>query len=155
MEVWKTIEGYENYEVSNLGNVKSLNYGKERILKTSLDINGYLRVNLYSNKKVKSFKIHQLVGIVFLNHKPNGRTLVINHINFIRTDNRIGNLEIVTMRENGNRKHVKSSSKYVGVSTHLNKWRATIKVNKKNIHLGLFNTEIEASEAYQNALHNL
>lgn len=157
-EIWKKIKDYPNYQVSNLGNVKSLNYNGtkiERTLKPSLDINGYLRINLYNNCKMKYFKIHQLVAIVFLNHIPDGRNLVVNHINFVKTDNRLENLEIVTMRENSNKKHLKSSSQYVGVSKHLNKWRAIIKIKQKNTHLGLFETEIEASNAYQKALHNL
>ena len=158
MEFWKTIEGFENYQVSNLGNVKSLNYNgtkKEKILKPNLDKFGYLRVNLYSNKKMKYFKIHQLVAIEFLNHIPNKITLVVNHKNFIKTDNRLENLEIITSRENSNKKHIKSNSKYVGVTKHCNKWRSQITINGKLKHLGLFNTEIEASLAYQNKLHSL
>ncbi len=50
MEVWKKIKGFENYQVSNLGRVKSLNRKKELILKGGIDTNGYKIVCLRSNR---------------------------------------------------------------------------------------------------------
>jgi len=149
MEIWKTIEKYPDYQISNLGNVKSLKFGKEKILKQWIDDLGYCRVDLIKNEKV-----HQLVAIAFLNHNPCKYKLVINHKNFNRQDNRVENLEIVTQRENANRAHIKSSSKYVGVSWHKGskKWMSRIVINGKRKHLGYFFEEIEASNAYQNAL---
>ena len=150
MEIWKTIEKYPDYQISNLGNVKSLKFGKEKILKQWIDDLGYCRVDLIKNEKV-----HQLVAIAFLNHNPCKYKLVINHKNFNRQDNRVENLEIVTQRENANRAHIKSSSKYVGVSWYKygNKnWRARIVINGKQKNIGYYKTEIEASNAYQNAL---
>ena len=149
MEIWKTIEKYPDYQISNLGNVKSLKFRKDRILKQWIDDLGYCRVDLIKNEKV-----HQLVAIAFLNHNPCKYKLVINHKNFNRQDNRVENLEIVTQRENANRAHIKSSSKYVGVSWHKGskKWMSRIVINGKRKHLGYFFEEIEASNAYQNAL---
>lgn len=161
MEVWKSIEDYEGlYEISNLGNVKSLNYKhtkKEGILAKCNNRNGYLTVNLFKNRKVKTRRIHQLVALAFLNHKPCGYELVINHINHIKTDNRLENLEIVTHRENSNKKHIKSFSQYTGVywCKRTNKWLSQITINKKRNHLGYFDTEIEAHNAYQNKLLTL
>ena len=162
-EIWKDIPNYEGYyQVSNLGNVKSLarfnNLGKrvkERVLKNLVNTTkGYLVVNLSKIGLVKTKQIHQLVAESFLNHKPNGHKLVVNHKNFNRQDNRVENLEIVTQRENANRAHIKSSSKYVGVSWHKGskKWMSRIVINGKRKHLGYFFEEIEASNAYQNAL---
>ena len=149
MEIWKTIEKYPDYQISNLGNVKSLKFEKEKILKQWIDDLGYCRVDLIKNEKV-----HQLVAIAFLNHNPCKYKLVINHKNFNRQDNRVENLEIVTQRENANKAHIKSSSKYVGVSWHKGskKWMSRIVINGKRKHLGYFFEEIEASNAYQNAL---
>lgn len=150
MEIWKTVEGFEDYQISNLGRVKSLKFGRERILKQWIDDKGYCRVDLKKNEKV-----HQLMAINFLNHKPCGYKLVVNHKNLIRTDNRLDNLEIVTARENTNRAHIENSSKYVGVSCYNygNKnWRARIVINGKQKVIGYYKTEIEASNAYQNAL---
>ena len=157
MEEFRTIKNFENYQVSNLGNVKSLRFNKERILKKCLDTDGYYRVGLYSNNKLYNKQVHQLVTISFLNHIPCGCKLVVNHINFIRTDNRLENLEIITQRENVNQKHLPSTSKYTGVSWNKNskKWHSQIIIDKKRVHLGFFINEIDASNAYQKALFNL
>lgn len=166
--IWKNIEGYPNYMVSNYGNVKSLqrklyNVRKKKItvikekIKKPFISSGYYRIELWNNGISKKYQVHQLVAMAFLNHKPNGNTLVINHINFIKTDNRLENLEIVTSRENGNQKHLKSSSKYTGVSwcKRDKKWRAQIWISGKLKQLGSFNSEIEASNKYENMLNNI
>lgn len=153
-EIWKEIEGFENYEVSNLGMVRSLKFNKEKILKHGIDDSGYLKVNLYINSNKKSRRIHQLVAVAFLNHTPCGYELVVNHINFDKLNNRVDNLEIVTNRENTNLKHIKSSSRYTGVSwdENANKWRSQIRINGKQKYIGLFTNEIDANNAYQKAL---
>jgi hypothetical protein len=69
----------------------------------------------------------------------------------------LDNLEIVTARENSNKKHLKSSSKYIGVcfEKESKKWVASISLKGKQKKLGRFDCEIKASEAYQNALKTL
>lgn len=70
-EIWKDIPEYENRcQVSNFGRVKSLLTNK--ILKPNNDGYNRLYVSIYRNKKSKSIKIHKLVAIAFLNHKPCG-----------------------------------------------------------------------------------
>lgn len=157
MEVWKKIEGYEDYEVSSLGNVRSIKFGKERKVSYNKHEYGYLMVVLFKNGKRKMFTIHQLVAVAFLNHNICGYKNVINHKNFITSDNRVENLEIVTARENSNKKHIKSSSKYTGVSFHKRDkvWQSIIFVNGKNKQLGSFKTEIEAHNAYQDYLKTI
>jgi hypothetical protein len=168
-EIWKPVKGYEGiYEVSNLGRVKSLerivkrSNGKkytvnEIILKGILNSNKYLTIHLHNQGVQKTKYIHKLVAESFLNHTPCGYKLVVNHINFDRKDNRVENLEIVTARENTNQKHLKSSSDYTGVSWHkpTKKWQATISINSKLKHLGLFTDEYQAHLAYQSALAQL
>lgn len=158
VEIYKDVIGYEGiYQVSNLGNVKSLRYNKEKILKPSKNVHGYFQVVIVLNCERKTRMVHQLVAECFLNHKRCGFELVINHIDFNKTNNKLDNLEIVTNRENSNKKHLKSSSKYIGVywSGLHNKWRASISINSRNKHLGLFTNELEASEAYQKELLNI
>jgi len=156
MEVWETIKNYPDYQISNYGRVKSLKHGKVKMLKGGIDINGYKLISLY-NPKQKTFKVHKLVAIHFLNHIPCGWELVINHKDFNKLNNHIDNLEIITSRENTNKKHLKSSSQYVGVSWHklTEKWSAYISIKGKINHLGIFEKEIDAHNAYQNKLKEL
>ena len=164
-EIFKAIKGYEGiYQVSNFGRVKSLEREvkrvkgiktlKERILKTSVDNRGYFNVGLYKNREKKTRTVHQLVCESFLNHTPCGYKLIINHIDFNPLNNNVDNLEIISQRENTNRKHIKSSSIYTGVSWHKGskKWQAYIAINGKLKYLGYFHCEIKASEAYQKEL---
>jgi len=164
MEIWKKIEGFENYEVSNYGNVKSLKFGKERILKKAITEN-YEIVTIFNNGIRNQRMVHQFVAMTFLNHKPNGMNLVVDHINGIRNDNRVENLQIITQRENINKKikiikqnkpiEIKKSI-YIGVYwiEKNDKWRSIISLNGKLKHLGCFTKEIEAYNAYKKALEN-
>lgn len=155
MEIWKKIIGFEDYKISTLGRVKSFKYGKEKILKLSILTSGYKAVHL-SKKNVKNTKkIHQLVAIAFLNHNPCGMKLVVNHKDFNKLNNNVENLEIVTQRENANKKHIKSTSKYVGVfwEKNANKWRSRICLKTGRKDLGLFKNEYDAHLAYQKELN--
>jgi len=166
IEEWRDIPNYEGiYKISDLGRIKSLSriilkkrkypsISKEKILKLGKDNRGYSNIVLCFNSKRKTRKVHQLVAIAFLNHTVCGSILVINHKNFIKTDNKKLNLEIVTSRENSNRQHIKSASKYTGVSwcNKTKKWRARIGIKFYRKHLGLFINEIDAYNAYQKAL---
>ena len=157
IEIFKDIPGYEGmYQVSNLGNVKSLKYNKERVLKQCTDSNGYYHVTLCGliNKKIK---IHKLVAMVFLGHKPCGYEIVVDHINNIVTDNRVENLQLISNRENCSKDKIGFTSKFIGVFLRngSDKWISSIKIKGKTKHLGRFNTEIEASKAYQNELKKL
>lgn len=162
-EEFKDVEGYEGlYQISNLGNLKSLSrqvcnssgcrITKEKILCKRINKAGYFQIGLFKDLKSKTFTMHQLVAMAFLNHnKSNG--LIIDHINNNSLDNRLQNLQLITQRENLS-KDKKGSSKYTGVGWYnrLNKWSSTISINRKSYHLGLFNTELEASEIYQKSL---
>jgi len=157
IEQWNTIKDYPNYKISDLGRVKSLCKSKAIILVQSNGSGGYKNVGLYENGIMKTKYVHKLVSISFLDHIPCEYELVINHKNFIRTDNRVENLEITTPRDNSNAKHLKSSSKYTGVHwcKRQNKWIATILINKKKKYIGQFKNEIDASIAYENKLKTI
>ncbi len=102
-EVWKPVVGYEGlYQVSNLGRIKSTNYKthkNEKILKLFKDYKGYLYVCLRKHGKAKFLKVHRLVLFAFMPQTDLFKNQV-NHINEIKTDNRLENLEWVTAREN-------------------------------------------------------
>lgn len=109
-EIWRPIKGYEGlYEVSNLGRVKSIEryilsgkgYGLHKyggkVLKSGSS-NGYLRVSLCKDKHIGHFSVHRLVAEAFIpnpDSKPE-----IDHINTVRNDNRVENLQWVTKQEN-------------------------------------------------------
>ena len=103
IEEWKDIPGYE-YQVSNLGRVKSLK--RDIILSQRKDYAGYFYVNLYGVKR-KTYKVHQLVAMAFLNHTPCGMSHVIDHINNNKEDNRVANLQVISCKLN-NQKDKKS-----------------------------------------------
>tara|TARA_R110000822_G_scaffold10142_4_gene38597 strand:- start:549 stop:1061 length:513 start_codon:yes stop_codon:yes gene_type:complete len=160
IEVWKNIPSFKNYQVSNLGNVRSLNYrktGKTKVLIKSLNSRGRYSVNLYKNNKMYSgLNISVLVAKAFLNHKPNGGMVVVDHINNIKKNDNLYNLQVITQRENST-KDRKGTSKYVGVywNKSSSKWQSTIYINGKYKYLGIYKSEQKASQAYQNELKNI
>ena len=99
-EVWKDILGYEGlYQVSNLGRVKSIGYGKERILKPG-SCRGYLFVSLCKNHKIKYCRIHRLVAQSFI---PNPKNLpMVNHKDENPSNNSVENLEWCDAKYNNN-----------------------------------------------------
>lgn len=94
IEIWKQIKGYDEYQVSNLGRVKS----KYRVLTATPTDKGYLRVNITKKGKSKSFRVHRLVAEAFIPNPDNKPQ--VDHINTDRTDNRVENLRWVTGKEN-------------------------------------------------------
>ena len=107
IEIWKYIKGFEGlYQVSNLGRVKSLeridalgHRLKEKILKPRLD-NRYYQVCLCKQSIKKNYRVHRLVWEAFNGQIPEG--LQVNHINEVKTDNRLSNLNLMTAKENTN-----------------------------------------------------
>lgn len=98
-ELWKSIDGFPNYEVSNQGRVRNKKTGK--ILKPDACRDGYLRVTLYGDKGPKHFFIHVLVAKMFIGDKPAG--LEVDHLNGDKSNNRVENLQYCTSKENKER----------------------------------------------------
>ncbi len=99
IEEWKDIKGYKgHYMISDRGRVKSLKFGKTKILNSRISKNGYDECYLSIDGKGKQVKVHRLVLQHFLlnpENKPH-----VNHINSKRDDNRLENLEWCTNKEN-------------------------------------------------------
>ena len=100
-EIWCTIKGYESlYEVSDQGRVRSLKFGKERILKPQRIKTGYLKVCLCKNGEIKQCLVHRLVAQAFI---PNPQNLPeVNHKDENKTNNSVQNLEWCDRKYNQN-----------------------------------------------------
>lgn len=168
MEIWKTIEGYEDYKVSSFGKVKSLErfidrsdntkqHIKERILKYGISNSGYFHVVITKDKKRKTIYVHKLVAMAFLNHMPIGKEIVIDHVDNNKLNNNLYNLQIITARENLSKDKKECSSKYTGVYLHktTNKWVSNIRINGIKKHIGYFENELDASNAYKKVLSEI
>ncbi len=152
IEVWRDIPNYEdNYQVSNLGNVRSLKNNKIKLLKKTLNNNKRFRVGLSLKGKARVKDVHVLVAIAFLKHTPCGMEIVVDHIDNNSLNNKLYKLQLITQRKNCS-KDKKGYSNYTGVTYHKGKYMAYIKINNKQKHLGYFKAEKEAAQAYQNEL---
>ncbi len=126
MEIWKTIKDFENYQVSNLGRIKSFTKGSEKILKTALNTNKYYWVRLFNKDKSKCKLVHSLVAEYFLENKLN--LPFINHIDGCKTNNKVFNLEWCTQKQNVNHAWSLGLNKISEKQIILFKERVSIKV---------------------------
>jgi hypothetical protein len=146
-EIWvKTHEYDYDYYLSNMGRIKL----GDKIVKQYLDKDFYCLCHLKINGKIKLFRVHRIIARCFIENKDNKAQ--INHINSNPKDNRIQNLEWVSHSENNIHKFLNKnkSSMYVGVTyvSRDKKWLSQIQINKKKIHVGYFDNELDAYNAY-------
>lgn len=111
-EIWKDIPGYEGYQVSDFGRVRTHNkttftekHGvriwKNRILKyKSQNIRTGYRVDLWKNGKPHTMLVARLVAFTFYNQDINNHKLTVNHMDGNRLNNKLSNLELITLKEN-------------------------------------------------------
>lgn len=136
-----TIECAPDYKIDIEGNVYSKHSNK--LLKGAIEDKGYRRLCLMVNGVRKNLYLHRLIASAF---KPNPNNYqFVDHINGIRTDNRIDNLNWVNAQQN---QHNMRSAKGYCFDNQKNKWKAYIKCDCKAKHLGFFDTEAEAHQAY-------
>lgn len=130
--MWKDIPNLQSYQVNELGEVRTLDYGHKgitKILKQSKTEKGYLKVNINGKPK----RVHRLVAMAFLDNYS--EKLEINHKNGIKTDNSINNVEMVTPKQNSWHRHY--------VLGKCVKPVAMIDINTKNI-INKFRSVMEA-----------
>lgn len=109
---------------------------------------GYISIHIYN----KTYRAHRLAWLYVYGEWPNG---FLDHINLVRTDNRIANLRIATPSQNNANQPLTSrnSSGFKGVTWNKRsgKWQAAIKVSGKSFYLGLFDSPEDAHDAYLKA----
>ena len=123
MEEWRVINDYPNYSISNLGNVKNNKTGK--FLKSCVK-GGYLHISLTNDKIKKTFKVHRLVALAFIENPENKSD--VNHKNKNKLDNTLWNLEWMTRREN-------NQHKCIGLIYKSNKNKKIIRLSKDNAEI--------------------
>lgn len=129
MEKWKIIKGYSNYQVSNIGNVRTIDYnhtGKMKNLKIFKNIYGYPACNLMQNGVRQRKLIHRLVAEAFIPNLLNKKT--VNHKDGNKKNNVINNLEWMTVSENLKHSHANGLVNYSKGENHY-----MAKLSTKNI----------------------
>jgi len=148
MEIWKDIKGFEGlYQASNLGFIRNKN---NKLLKDRFR-GGYKSAVLYKNNLAKTYSVHRLIAITFIENK--NQLDCVNHIDGNKYNNNLTNLEWVSIRENLTYRY-KNRTLPTGVSKvkKCNKFTAQIYVNKTKLYLGNFDTIEDANKVYLQAV---
>ena len=118
---------------------------KDRVFR--LSHNGYPRVSIGSKKNQRTYLVHNVITLCYLGEKPQGYQT--DHINSIRTDNRLENLQYITKQQNIQKIKTKNGRNVKGCYlTKYGTYRAQIAVDYKLFNLGTYDTEEEARQAY-------
>lgn len=175
-EVWKDIPGFEGYQISNTGRLRSCRVkGKSTITGSTYALSDIWKdvkittrgdkkyprpfavIRKFGLRKSYTFQISRLVWELFVGPIP--EKMQVDHINLNAFDNRVENLRLATHQQNSfNRDSNKvASSKFKGVCwvTKTKRWHAQIKIDQKTTHLGNFVNEIDAAKAYNEAAKKL
>lgn len=147
-EEWRDAVGFEGvYEISSLGNVR--NKKRKTIVKCFPNNKGYIFARLSVSGKYKNKAVHRMVAEAFLNISPEHP---VNHMDGNKKNNNIANLEQSSTRENTT--HFYGRKRLTGAYYHkkTGRWRSSIRIDGKAVHLGVFSTAEEAHQRYLGAM---
>ena len=97
-ELWMPVPNYENYEASNLGNVRNKKTG--RILNPSMTKSGYMVLCLRTENKTKCFNLHSIIALTWVENENPKINTEVHHIDHNKSNNRADNLKWVSRAEN-------------------------------------------------------
>lgn len=156
-EEWKDIENYPNYQVSNIGRVKSkerytkqrngINLRKEKLLTPQKDHKGYLYVRLYNENGWKYFKVHILVAKTFIPNLLNEPT--VDHIDRNKENNKIDNLRWtshIVQASNKDKTNIIKNMKILGKKSYKNRAEKVKQYDLNNNFIKEFISSREASK---------
>ena len=136
---YRRVEGFEDYIISNVGEVWSLKCGKVRLMKPSQHRKGYLQVVLYKNGKQKTHRIHILVGIAFVGLRTG--SLTYDHKDVNNQNNRADNIRLATKSQQSQNQNLRKDNKlgFKNISEQVNKsgyeyYKIEIKRNGKMVN---------------------
>lgn len=148
-EEWRDVVGYEGlYQVSDLGNVRSMNYNKTRVVKLLKQVaakDDYFVVCLHKNGKQREGKVHKLVAMAWIPNEENKPC--IDHINGNNQDNRVENLRWCTYQENNNNPITKARMKGIQNGRQLNREDSSKRVYQFDLNGKFIKEYPSASEA--------
>ena len=141
-----TLKVFEDGKVLVLGkrNPNKDEYYEKKCFKNN---KGYLNLQLNHKYKRKSYLIHRIIAFAFLELDIENTKQVINHQDIDKSNNVVSNLRIVTNQQN----LFNTNAKGYCWNKQRNKWQSSIRGDGKQIHLGLFENEEDAKQAYEDA----
>ena len=144
MEVFKKLNDFPNYEISNLGRVKNVKSGK--VLTNVVSKKGYFVIKLVNGAIKKTKTIHRLLGIYFLNYGIDGN-FIVDHIDNNPLNNDLSNLQITTKRINSTKDRISVTGEnciYFSKSKNKTAFRVRIKINGIRQSFGTFDNIFDA-----------
>ncbi len=132
-EIWKTTKEFPDYQVSSLGNIKSLKYNSEKIKKVLIDHKGYFYVKLWNSGKSKNKKIHILMYESFNNYKLKSDEC-LHHIDFNSKNNTLNNLRLMNICDHKSLHRISINNPLFGKS-HTNESKKLMSKNSRTYKL--------------------
>jgi hypothetical protein len=159
--MWANIPEYHGlYQINEFSVVRSLNFrntGKTKEMKPNLSNNMYYTLGLTKDSIHTTILLHRLMASAFLGLPIESKDFIVDHIDNNKLNNNLDNLQLTTYRYNNTKDQKKKiDSNYTGVKkvkrikSH-DKWAAHIHYKKRLIHLGTYDLEILAANAYNKA----
>lgn len=152
--VRKPVPGFPGYRVDPFGGVWS-NRSRNgrgapprypRRLRPGINSGGYPSVRITLDGRVVSYLVHRLIVLAFRGEIPYG--LTVDHVNRVRTDNRLGNLRLATQRQQTFNASIRpGSSRFIGVHRACGRWRACVMADGQKHYAGYFEDEADAARA--------